>query len=173
MRGLAVTVLGCLLCCSCSVENVGTPKMNFSNVEVCYTHERETVRVVQRSANVKVISVSIGGVTQQIEPIAPSKTRRRAIEVVATAYCPCKRCCTRMTGRTFTGSNAWKPGVAVDPRVIPLGSVLEIPGYDRTVRAIADDTGGRIKGNIIDVRFQYHWQARQWGRQTLSVVLVE
>jgi 3D (Asp-Asp-Asp) domain-containing protein len=66
-------------------------------------------------------------------------------------------------------------GVAVDPRVIPLGSQLKITpnpfSYSGTFTAF--DTGGEIKGNRIDF---YDWRGRQaqngWGRRTVSVELV-
>ena len=86
--------------------------------------------------------------------------------VEATAYCggPCKTCGT--TGTTRTGRDADSRGVAVDPAVIPLGSRLDIPGYGSWVRA--DDTGGAIKGDRIDLRMG-HREAREFGRQTLRV----
>lgn len=53
--------------------------------------------------------------------------------------------------------------VAVDPRVIPLGSLLYVEGYGR---AIAADTGGAIKGNIIDVYVNSNEEAiSSWGRK--------
>lgn len=107
-------------------------------------------------------------------PEAKAKTKERPYRtrvVKATAYCPCKICCGRMTGLTKMETNAWKPGVAVDPRYIPLGSHLDIPGYPRNngVWILADDTGSAVKGWHIDVRFQYHWQAVQWGVKYIKV----
>lgn len=52
--------------------------------------------------------------------------------------------------------------IAVDPRVIPLGTLVNVEGYGV---AIAADTGGAIKGNIIDVHFSTVEQCRQWGRR--------
>jgi len=90
--------------------------------------------------------------------------------VTATAYCPCRRCCGPYArGLTKTESNAWGPGVAVDPRVIPLGSVLVVPGFNGDKPIFADDIGGKIKGKRIDVRMKYHWQAKEWGTQVLVV----
>ncbi len=51
---------------------------------------------------------------------------------------------------TATGMRQGKGVIAVDPKVIPLGSKLYIPGYGM---AVAGDTGGAIKGNIIDLGF--------------------
>jgi 3D (Asp-Asp-Asp) domain-containing protein len=60
--------------------------------------------------------------------------------------------------------------VAVDPEVIPLGTRLYIPGYGF---AIADDVGGSIKGNRIDLAFDSHGEAMQFGRQTVTVYIYD
>ena len=95
------------------------------------------------------------------------------MEVEATGYCPCASC-TDGDGKTATGRNAWKPGVAVDPAVIPLGSHVDVPGVRTGPNRngswlTADDVGGRIKGNKIDVRFTSHAEAREYGRKTIRI----
>jgi 3D (Asp-Asp-Asp) domain-containing protein len=107
----------------------------------------------------------------QVEPtpvIVKENPKYKIIRVKCYSYCPCSRC-TPGSGKTSTGGNAWQPGIAVDPRVIPLGSTIEVPGYERATQAFADDTGRDIKGYTIDVRMTYHWQARQWGVQYLDI----
>ncbi len=59
--------------------------------------------------------------------------------------------------------------VAVDPRVIPLGSLLYIEGYGY---AIANDTGSAIKGNVIDVYMEYGPQCYKWGARTVDVYII-
>lgn len=58
--------------------------------------------------------------------------------------------------------------VAVDPSVIPLGTVVEVQGYGV---ALALDTGGAIKGNIIDVHFPTVDQCTSWGRRQVKVTI--
>lgn len=90
--------------------------------------------------------------------------------MIVTAYCPCSKCCGKWAdGRTATGRDAYTRGVAVDRSRIPLGSRLSIPGYGQ--RVLADDVGGAIKGNRIDVRFNIHKAALKWGRRTLRVTV--
>ncbi len=59
---------------------------------------------------------------------------------------------------------------AVDPNVIPLGTRLYIPGYGF---AIADDVGGNIRGNRIDLAFDSHWEAVQFAQQTVTVYIYD
>lgn len=73
-------------------------------------------------------------------------------------------------GITATGLRATYGIVAVDPRVIPLGTKLYIPGYGP---ALAADTGGWIKGNRIDLCFNSLEEAIQWGRREVKVYVVE
>jgi 3D (Asp-Asp-Asp) domain-containing protein len=86
----------------------------------------------------------------------------RVMKVRVTFYSPGSR------SRTATGRSARLPGVAVDPRVIPLGSKVSVPGFG--VR-VADDTGGAIKGRRIDVRLPVgsHARARKHGVKHLRV----
>lgn len=60
--------------------------------------------------------------------------------------------------------------VAVDPRVIPLGTKLYIEGYGL---AIAADTGGAIKGNMVDVYFNTYEEAVNWGRRQINVYILK
>lgn len=86
--------------------------------------------------------------------------------LVATGYCP-GPCCSDGDGVTATGRDARTKGVAVDPRVIPLGSRLDVPDYGAWVPA--DDVGGAIKGNRIDIRFASHSEAKAFGRRKVRV----
>jgi len=60
--------------------------------------------------------------------------------------------------------------VAVDPNVIPLGTLVNVEGYGV---ALALDTGGAIKGNIIDVHFDNVAQCIQWGRRQVKVTILD
>jgi 3D (Asp-Asp-Asp) domain-containing protein len=74
------------------------------------------------------------------------------------------------TGRTATGLPAHYGVVAVDPRVIKLGSRLFIQGYGT---AIAADTGGAIRGNRIDLCMDSLRSAIIWGRQPVRVYVLQ
>lgn len=82
-------------------------------------------------------------------------------EFVITAYCPCEKCCGEYAdGITASGTVATEGRTcAVDPDVIPLGTEIEIDG----VKYIAEDVGGAIKGRRIDICFNDHRSALQYG----------
>ncbi len=85
---------------------------------------------------------------------------------IATAYCPCKQCSGGYGNGTSTGTVATAGRtIAVDPSVIPYGSEVIINGHTY----VAEDCGGAIKGNRIDIFFNTHEEAEQFGRQKVSV----
>lgn len=95
----------------------------------------------------------------------------KTFKVTATAFTAnCKGC----SGVTSTGINLKKnPNVkiiAVDPKVIPLGTRVWVEGYGE---AIAADKGGAIKGNKIDVFMPTKSKAYGWGRRTVTVKILE
>jgi 3D (Asp-Asp-Asp) domain-containing protein len=71
---------------------------------------------------------------------------------------------------TANGNLLRKGLVAVDPDVIPLGTRLYIQGYGY---AVADDTGGAIKGNRLDLAFDTHYEAIQFGVRNVKVYILD
>ena len=95
----------------------------------------------------------------------PAKFSRK-MTVEATAYTTEDPGCGLYT---FRGNRLRKGLIAVDPRVIPLGTKLYIPGYGY---AVADDTGGAIKGNKIDLGYESRSEAFKFGRRTLTIYVL-
>lgn len=87
-----------------------------------------------------------------------------------TFYCPCVRCNGRSDGLTRSGTTAMEGRtIAVDPKVIPLGSRVYIDGYGVF---IAEDTGGAIKSNRIDVFLDSHSRCFENGIAHAEVYLL-
>lgn len=101
------------------------------------------------------------------EPSTPTTSGRR-LQMESTGYS-----CAESVNTYFTAMGIdlrQNPQVvAVDPSVIPLGSMVEVSGYGI---AIAGDTGGAIKGNIIDCHFPTVEQCIQWGRRSVTVTVI-
>lgn len=92
--------------------------------------------------------------------------RSGVMEMESTAYTPDAGRGSRATFRTATGRRAEFGVVAVDPDVIPLGTILYVEGYGL---AIAADTGGAIRGRKIDVCVPTREEALNWGRRNVRV----
>ena len=91
----------------------------------------------------------------------------RVLRMRASAYDPGPRSCGKWAnGTTACGLRAGYGVVAVDPRVIPLGSKLYVEGYGY---AIAGDKGRAIKGNRIDLGFSTYREAIRYGRKPVTV----
>ena len=88
----------------------------------------------------------------------------RSFTAQATAY-------TWTGNQTATGTwPAEGRTIAVDPSVIPLGSRVYVVGYGY---AIAEDTGGAIRGNIIDLYMDSYTDCINWGRRNVTVYILD
>lgn len=92
------------------------------------------------------------------------------LEMTATAYYPGPESCgVNAKGITRTGARATYGVVAVDPRVIPLGTRLYVEGYGF---ATALDTGSAIKGKKIDLCYDTYREAIMYGRRKVKVYIL-
>jgi 3D (Asp-Asp-Asp) domain-containing protein len=126
---------------------------------------------------------------QQAETLAEENERLQAEikrleasqwrDFTATAYTA--DCAEGCSGITKTGVDVrnrthidGKRVIAVDPSVIPLGTTVEIRFSDGMLeRAIAFDTGGAIRGNIIDYLASDNASALQFGRQSVKIRIIK
>lgn len=132
-------------------------------------------------------------ITQQLEPVQghildtieipePVKLAKFVSlgEFKVTAYCSCKKCCYHYainrpkdengneivygsTGKVLTPQYS----IAVDPRVIPYGTKV----YFNKKEHLAQDCGGAIKQNRIDLYFDNHQEALEWGVKYFKVAI--
>ena len=84
------------------------------------------------------------------------------LKVKAHSYC--------LRGMTSRGVQTRVGVIAVDPRIIPYGSKIYIPGYGW---GTALDTGGNIKGNVIDIWMPTYNQCIQWGTRYITIKVVK
>lgn len=87
-------------------------------------------------------------------------------EFKLTAYCPCTKCSDHWGTQTSTGATATQGRtIAVDPNAIPYGTVVVINGHEY----IAEDCGGSVDGKHIDIFFNSHNEALEFGVQYVEV----
>lgn len=118
---------------------------------------RPRVVAVGTDENAAFAQIEMHGLTRM------SQLATSAMRMVATAY---TADCSGCGGVTASGRPAGHGVVAVDPRVIPLGTRLFIPGYGP---AVAGDTGGAIRGRRIDLGFNSLREALLFGRREVIV----
>lgn len=127
----------------------------------------KTDKVVVRGTKEKVVATPVSNVSTSSATSSSSSSASstpsggKTYKMESTAYSG--------GGTTAYGINlSANPGlkvIAVDPRIIPLGSKVWVEGYGE---AIAGDTGGAIKGNIVDVYFPNESQCYSWGRRMVT-----
>lgn len=156
------------------IEQEGQPGLELQTWRVTLHDGKEVKRtlvsaVMKKAPRDKIIRVGMLN-TVTISPGRGTVSRageeyhiKDSFIVRATAY-------TYTDNNTATGVPPRVGGIAVDPRVIPLGSKLFVEGYGYCE---AIDTGGLIKGKRIDVFFPTYDQAINWGVKNVKVYLLE
>lgn len=91
-------------------------------------------------------------------------------EYVITAYCPCVKCCGKNDGITASGEKAIEGITIATDSSIPFGTKIYINGVGER---IVQDRGGAIKNNRIDLYFDSHQEALNFGRQTKEVTIMK
>ncbi|MGD6794849.1 3D domain-containing protein [Metabacillus indicus] len=135
--------------------------------------EAEKARKAAQAAPAKKQTAAVPAVSKPAEkPVQekPVQDESKVFYVTATAYSH------EDTASDFTAiginikENANMKLIAVDPKIIPLGSKVWVEGYGV---AIAGDTGGAIKNHKIDVLMPNSAEARKWGRKTVKIEILD
>lgn len=167
--GLMIAIPLCVVACKSQdekVKNVPTAKMSMESIA------KDTNYVIN-DTTIPVNDIEV----ESIEPITVSLG-----EFKVTAYCACEKCCGIWATKRPLDANGnpivygasgsvLTPGysIATDPSVIPYGTEVYINGN----KYIAEDCGGAIKGNRIDIYMGSHDKARAWGVQNHEVFLAD
>ncbi|MFB5663358.1 peptidoglycan-binding protein [Alteribacillus sp. HJP-4] len=147
-----------------------------SSEEAEESSEQESTEAPEETEEAEETSTEESESTESSEDVATEtsdseEAEGESLQVEATAY---TANCTGCSGVTATGvdlnANPDSNVIAVDPDVIPLGSTVEVEGHGTFT---ADDTGGAIQGNKIDIFMPSQSDAESFGRQTLDVTVVD
>ena len=152
----------------------GSPGVNRNTYEVIYENGAEIGRELISSEKVRdpvsrVVGVgpadSTGTATKAMATTSDGASfyYTSSMTVEATAY-------TWTGNRTATGTWPKVGTIAVDPKVIPLGTKVYVSGYGF---AVAEDTGGAIKNNIIDLYMDTNEACINWGRRNVTLYILE
>lgn len=130
----------------------------------------ETTEVIKSEITKDPVKEVVEVGTKKAAAAPNGKNAKRVIVMQATAYDP------SAGSKTAMGTRARVGAVAVDPRVIPLGSKLYIESMDGFASygyATAEDTGGAIKGNRIDLFYNSNAEANRFGRRNVKVYVLD
>jgi len=157
---------------SLSEDGIVGPQTKLALTKAIQTHKHKANHSAVKRSRVDSASVQkpAAAVQRANRSTGQSSTASAAtgqsITVEATSY--------SLDGTTATGvdlsANPNAKVIAVDPSVIPLGSRVYVPGYGV---ATAADTGGAIKGHRIDVHLSSNQAANQFGRQTITIKVLD
>lgn len=146
-------------------------------IKVVYEDGKE---VSKQIVSEKVIKAPVNGIIEEGSKTTLVTSRgqinfSRALKMTSTAYDATFESCGKQPGHPQYGITATglrvRPGiVAVDPRVIPLGTWLYVEGYGE---ALAADIGGAIKGNKIDLYFESPSDVKKYGRRQIKVYVLD
>lgn len=129
--------------------------------------EISAVPAVNRVIECGVWNVKSLPPSQSVAGVIDGYAYSKVITASATAYCD--------QGRTASGIHSKEGVVAVDPRVIPLGTRLYIESTDGSWSygvCLAGDTGGAIKGNRVDLFYDSYSQCIQFGRRSCNIYVL-
>ncbi len=134
--------------------------------EVLLAEKQESKDKAALAALTQQSTSSSGGSTAAVSYTPATSSGDYLGQFVVTAYCPCAKCCGKTNGITASGTQATAGRtIAADTSRYPFGTQLVINGNVYTV----EDTGSAIGGNRIDIFFNSHQEAINFGRQVIDV----
>lgn len=134
------------------------------NLQLNIQQEFLTEDILQFDNQVTTVSESEVPATDDPVETANAETVAAAKNYRATAYC--------LRGRTASGSHVRKGIVAADTRLLPLGTRIQVQAGAYSGTYTVADTGGKIKGRILDIWMPSCAEARRFGRRSIKVTVI-
>jgi 3D (Asp-Asp-Asp) domain-containing protein len=129
-----------------------------------HNHERLTPSAVAKA--IEELETTSESKTQIEEPIQQTVNLGK---YKLTAYCACVKCCGKTDGITASGVRATEGVTIAADTTRPFGTKVLIDGHEYTVQ----DRGGAIKGNRIDIYFDSHQDALEFGVQHKEIFIMK
>lgn len=125
--------------------------------------EGNSTETIKETTSAENTTDELGEIENLIEAAISSSSNKTALmgSFSATAYC--------LKGRTASGAGVRRGIIAADPRVLPLGTRINLNAGAYSGNYLVADTGGAIKGRKLDIWVANCSEARRFGRRTVTV----
>lgn len=122
-----------------------------------------STETIKETTSAENTTDELGEIENLIEAAISSSGNKTALmgSFSATAYC--------LKGRTATGAGVRRGIIAADPRILPLGTRINLNAGAYSGNYLVADTGGAIKGRKLDIWVANCSEARRFGRRTVTV----
>lgn len=146
------------------------------------------MKVSVRITTLLLVLLGLGCASRSREQKRSLPPPNEVLKMEVTGYCECGKCCgwkrswwrlgkpvvssgpnkgsPKDVGITASGTEAKRGTVAADTSIFPMGTILYVPGYGW---GRVEDKGSAIRGNRLDLYFDSHRKALNWGRQQVEV----
>lgn len=139
--------------------------------------EAKTNEINKKESNIVELNTKVEDLTKELEKkkvTSRSSSERTAngeyVAFTATAYCPCAQCCGKTNGITASGTKATAGRTVAMSSSYSFGTKVEIQGLGTYV---VEDRGGAIQSNRIDIYFDTHQEALNFGRRTVYLKVIK
>lgn len=174
-----VLVICCIMFSLLSLMEYNGYNYNYVDKQVIFQHtpqnkyENAVIAIYSKAQQLKVVKQD----SQKVDGANLEKSKTKWLTFHATYY---GHDCNGCSGITATGINVQNSIyfkdlriVAVDPTIIPLGSIVEIQTPNERFKAIAADKGGAIKGRRLDILVESEYIAAQYGRHDMQLFIIQ
>lgn len=139
--------------------------------------EAKTNEINKKESDIVELNTKVEDLTKELEKkkvTSRSSSERIAdgeyVAFTATAYCPCAQCCGKTNGITASGTKATAGRTVAMSSSYSFGTKIEIRGLGTYV---VEDRGGAIQSNRIDIYFDTHQEALNFGRRTVYLKVIK
>lgn len=139
--------------------------------------EAKTNEINKKESDIAELNTKVEDLTKELEKkkvTSRSSSERittgEYVAFTATAYCPCAQCCGKTNGITASGTKATAGRTVAMSSSYSFGTKIEIRGLGTYV---VEDRGGAIQSNRIDIYFDTHQEALNFGRRTVYLKVIK
>ena len=130
--------------------------------------QQETIALQQEK--IRQQEKELDELLEEVNRVKEENQKLQFFSMVATGYCACEQCCDKEDGITASGKKAQANHTVAMPEGFSFGTMVEIDGMGIYT---VEDRGGAIKGNRIDIYFDSHEEALEFGIKDIRIRIIQ